>query len=491
MKNNTASESWIARVFILLGSRSAFLSLLLLNALVTMAVIWVSKDTILSDTWSYLGLAEGIRHGEYSMWWWLGNDYPDTFRTPGYPLLIALFMSVFGTWRSVLVAQFLLYCCALYLILKTIDLVDGRRATRSLFLLLLLPIINVPFYISQLYTEIPVLAAIGLAVYLTVRKRDWTWMTAFLIGLLMGLLFQFRPIFLLFPFMYVVFAWIVERNKANVPKQLLMLGLFALTLIPYGVWNKVHHGVFKVTPLQGSGSYMHIGYWSGKAPGYTDEFYLRNFNGDEVIAFTPKDSIPANIEAYRIEWGEINRQIKPLLNKNDTAMWQAAPSKPLPAEPTYNTAYTLLREKLLYDRSVYHYLNDPLYTIAFKTYSAVRLWVIGIQVNDYKTASTMGKAKMLFITISMAVVFLMFLILVPLAYVRRRISIHQTWIFVAYIAYFTVIHLPFTIQSRYTVPVRFLMLALLAMAITGLVMGKANRMEPVSKGGEADRSRLD
>jgi hypothetical protein len=481
MRNNAASGSWLARMFVLLETKSAFRWLLLVNALVTVAVIWMSKDTILSDTWSYLGLAEGIRHGQYSMWWWLGNDYPDTFRTPGYPLLIALFISVFGTWRSVLVAQFLLYCCSLYLILKTIELIDGRRATRSLFLLLLLPIINVPFYIPQLYTEIPVLAAIGLAVYIAVRNKSWSWVNALVIGLLMGFVFQFRPIFLLFPFIYVASAWVVERNKANLPKHLVMLGMFVLTLVPFGVWNKVHHGIFKVTPLQGAGSFMHIGYWSGKTPGYTDEFYLRNFNGDEMIPFTPKDSIPANIQAYRMEWEEINAQIRPLLNKHDTIMWEVAPTKRLHAEPTYNTAYTLRRDELLRDKAVYDYLNDPIYTIAFKTYSAVRLWVVGIQVNEYAEASVMGKVKMLFITISMAVILLLFLILVPLAYVKRRLSIHQTWVFVTYIVYFTLIHLPFTIQSRYTVPVRFLMLALLAMAITGLVLGKGNSKEPVVK----------
>lgn len=162
-------------------------------------------------------------------------------------------------------------------------------------------------------------------------------------------------------------------------------------------------------------------------------------------------------------------------------MWEVAPTKRLHAEPTYNTAYTLRRDELLRDKAVNDYLNDPIYTIAFKTYSAVRLWVVGIQVNEYAEASVMGKVKMLFITISMAVILLLFLILVPLAYVKRRLSVHQTWVFVTYIVYFTLIHLPFTIQSRYTVPVRFLMLALLAMAITGLVLGKGKSKEPVVK----------
>ncbi len=482
MESRKQNGTWMYRAFLVLDSRKTFRLLLFLNILVTLAVLWSSRSTILSDTWSYLGLAEGILRGQYSMWWWLGDGYPDTFRTPGYPLLIALFISIFGTWRSVLVAQFILYGLALYLALKTIDRLDGRRAARSLFLLLLLPILNVPFYIGQLYTEIPVLAAISLAVYMVVRTTDRTWKVAAGLGLLMGFVFQCRPIFLLFPFVYVAAAWLVERRKADLLKHLLMLGVFTVTLMPYGVWNKVHHGVFKVTPLQGTGSYMHLGYWSGKTPGYTDEFYLRNFNGDEVIAFTPKDSIPANIRAYRTEWGEVNAQIEPLLNANDTAMREVPPSKRVHVEPTYSTAYTITRDRLLLEKAVFHYLNDPVYTIAYKTYSAARLWVIGIQVDQYAAASNMGRMRMLLITLSMAVVFIMFIILVPLAYMRGRLSLRHTWVFLVYLAYFTLIHLPFTIQARYTVPVRFLMLGLLAMAITSLVLGTSEEREGPSTG---------
>jgi hypothetical protein len=263
----------------MLASKWAFRLLLCLNALATLIVLWSSRGTILSDTWSYLGLAEGIRHGEYSMWWRLPGEYPDTFRTPGYPLFIALFLHVFASWRSVLVVQFFLYVLALWLALRTLRLLDGRPATRGLFLLLLLPLVNVPFYIGQLYADIPVLVAIGAVVWLVVRAPKWTWSTAVAVGLLMGFVFQCKPIFLLFPFLFVPAAWCVERSWANVRAHLLMLAVFLGTVLPFGFWSLKHHGVFKVTPLEGAGSYMHIGYWSGKTPGYQDEFYLHNFNG--------------------------------------------------------------------------------------------------------------------------------------------------------------------------------------------------------------------
>lgn len=461
-------DAWREAVTRFLAMKKVFYTLLVLNALVTCSILWASRGTILSDTWSYLGLAEGILHGQYSMWWPLGDGYPDTFRMPGYPLFVALFVGLFGNWHSVLVAQFILYVLSIYLALRTIDLLGGDRAARSVFLIILLPMVNVPFYIGQLYAEIPVMAAIGLAIYLEARHRVWTWGTAVGIGLLLGFIFQCRPVFLLFPLAYAVCALLLDKHHAKLRPLLLMVAVFGATLLPFGAWSLANHGVFKVTPLQGAGSYMHLGYWSGKTPGYTDRFYLGNFNGDEVLRFTPKDSVPANIRAYEMEWAEIKDQIDPLLTAKDTAMREAQ-HRLTHTHPTYNSAYTMLREELLLDKAVRHYLDDPWYTLAFKSYSAVRLWVIGIQIGEFRSASLAGKLQMLFATMSTGMIFLVFILFVPLAYLRGVLSIRTTWPILLYLAYSTVIHLPFTIQSRYTVPVRLLMFILMAMAIMGLL----------------------
>lgn len=158
-----------------------------------------------------------------------------------------------------------------------------------------------------------------------------------------------------------------------------------------------------------------------------------------------------------------------------------APGARLHTEPTYSTSYTIARDKLLRDLAIEHYLHDPWYTIAFKSYSAVRLWVIGIQLDEFREASLASKARMLFISGTMSIIFLLFIVLVPWAFLGGRMTLKHTWLMLAFMAYCTVIYLPFTIQARYTVPVRFLMLMVLAMAVVALVVGPAGNRGPVAR----------
>ena len=151
--------------------------------------------------------------------------------------------------------------------------------------------INVPYYIGQLYTEIPVLAAIALTLLVIARRGPVKWYDPLVLGLLFGFIYQCKPIFLLFPFGYTLLSIFFDRALPNIKGNIVMLVVFGATVLPYVLWNYSNHGVFKATPLEGAGSYMHIGYWAGKTPGYTDRFYLQNFMGDELIRFTPEDSI--------------------------------------------------------------------------------------------------------------------------------------------------------------------------------------------------------
>jgi hypothetical protein len=247
------------------------------------------------------------------------------------------------------------------------------------------------------------------------------------------------------------------------------------------LWNKRHHGVFKPTPLESAGSYMHIGYWGGKIPAYTDRFYLHNFMGDEVVRFTPEDSIPFHIAAYEREWEGFKVILDPLLIRKDSLMWEAAKDLEHSVERTHNTAYTLKREELLFNSTLEHYKDDPVYTILYKTYSAVRLWVIGIQRGDFKKASLGGKVQMAYATLSTGVAFILGIIFVPLAYRRKVITLRATWPLLVSLVYFGIMHIPFTIQARYTTSVRFVMFALMALAIAGSLWGGVRR--PGEEGG--------
>lgn len=461
----------MSRILSLLDRRSTFNLLLVLNVLMVLVTLWLTRNTTLSDSWSYLSLAEGLLHGEYSMWWPLEGYYADTFRAPGYPLFIAFFIKIFGSWQATKVAHFILYWVALHLTFRTIERFDPRRSTRSIFLLLLLPMMNIPFYITQLYTEIPVLAALALVLHLFLAPGRWSLGKAMVIGLCLGFIFLCKPIFLLFPFLLTAGTFLFDRSKMDFRGHGTMLGVFVLTLLPFGFWNLRHHGVFKVTPVEGGGGYMHFAYWCGKMPNYQDHISLGNFTGDELVRFTPEDSVPAHIAAFEQEWAGINARLEPLLTEKDSIMLASFDKMPYAVQQTYNSKYSLLREKLLVDLAIDHMVHDPWYTLAYKSYSAVRLWVIGIQRGDFKNASLGGKLQMLYATLSTGLVFLLALVVLPLAYKRGYLRMRTSWPLLAALVYTGVLHIPFTIQARYTVCVRFAMFALMAMAIAGLLGG--------------------
>ena len=453
----------------LLERRSTFNVLLVANMILALLTIWLSRHTMLSDSWSYLNLAEGILHGKYSMWWTLDDYYADTFRAPGYPLFIAAFLKVFGTWKVIPAINFVLYWVALFFSLRTIDPTHGNRAARSLFLVLLLPLMNMPYYIGQLYTEIPVLAALSIVLFHYMKPGKWTWSQMIGIGALMGFIILCKPVFLLFPVGMAVLHPLFVKRPSWIAGQLCMLLVCGLSILPYGLWNLEHHGQFRVTPIQGGGGYMHFAYWCGKMPAYQDTISLGNFTGDELIAFTPTESIPKNIAAFEAEWAEVNRSLAPLLTAKDSLMLASWDELIYLAEPTYNTVYSLEREKLLTKLAMEHMLADPWYTLSYKAYTAVRIWVVGIQKSDFIHASIAGKLQMLYATFSTGSNFLLALFLIPFAYFRSALSLRRTWPLLAAVLYVGILHVPFTIQARYTVCVRFALIALTALAITRLL----------------------
>lgn len=433
--------------------------------------MWVTRNTVLSDSWSYMGLAEGILHGEYSMWWPLGTDHPDTFRTPGYPLLLAITKYLFGNWRAIVLFQLVLYAASVILTLRTIALWDPRPITGNLFLCLLIPMLNVPFYINQLYAEIPVLFCITLAVWWAARPER-SYVGALGLGLLFGVTFQFRPIFLLFPVLFFA-AMVIRSRGARVLREMATLLTFGLTLLPFGVWNYQNHGVFQVTPLEGSGYYVNFGHWSGLLPKYTEHVYWHNTTGDELVRFVSDEERRSNIAKFEAEWEEINAQLAPLLTENDSIMRASADGIPYRPSYTFTTEYTRAREALLMERGIAHLYDDPWYTVKRTAFTAVRIWVIGIQVEEFRKASAAGKAQMLFATSITALYFVLFLIIVPLAWYKGRLLKTQLLVPILFLCYFWFIHLPFPIQSRYTVPVRLLMLAFMAISASGLLFGNA------------------
>lgn len=458
-----------ARIPAWAGSRTTYTWLLALNALALLAMGWKSWGGTGVDEFTYLALAKGILNGHYSQWLTFDPPIPDTFRTPGYPLYIACFTGLTTWWKPLMtVVQGAMYITGCYLVMRVNDRWGGGTLGRNIVLLLLLVSVNVTPWIFVVTPEIPVLFCMAVLLWVDVEHpRPGPW-RALGIGLLLGFIFQCRPVYLLFPIARLVFSWWYQRRSLSWGTHAITLAVFGATLLPFAFWNKAHHGVFSVTPIEGGGGVFNLGYWCGRIPGYPKERAFENFISDEMVRFIPEERLAEERRAYETEWDGLEERIAPLLTARDSAMRDSVGGRPN-ISYTYNTRYTLERERRLKEITLKDIGEHPGYFVAFKAYSAVRLWVVGIDRSRFEQASTVGKAGMIgafALTLSMFVA----VIALPILAVRRRkLSLPTLYPAVLWVVYTGLIHIPFVIQTRYTSSVRPILYLLIAVSVSALL----------------------
>lgn len=441
-----------------LGSQRLRNALLIANGLITLLVLYVFRKPHGGDMLDYLALADGILQGNYSIWHRMPVEIPDTFRNPGYPLFLALFRVFTKELFVIQLAQMAMYVAAVLIMLRTISKLGGMIAG-NLFLLLLIPSINMAYFASGLYPETPVLFLGSLFLWAdVVLPRGWA--RSVLMGLCIGAAFQCRSTLLLFPVFHELVTLFLERPRPDLRRSLIFLATFIITLMPYSLWNLKHHGVLRPTPLEGGGGVMYLGWWSGKVPGHKEWWYWKNFFSNEPISFT--DDVPGNIRAFDAECHQMDSLLRPFLTAKDSLMIAAL--QPYGTK-TYNTRYTLERERLLKKITLQHIKEEPGYTLRTKAYTAIRLWITGYDPYRLGAASIKGKVAELYPFVLTATIFLMAIIAIPLAMYRDRAWARRCMPLILWIVYFGAIHIPFAIQGRYVIPARLALLALLALAL--------------------------
>lgn len=457
------------RLLRLLGHRRTYLALITLNVLVGGAHVLhsVLAGDQGNDHHSYMALAEGIRHGHYSMYWYLPGAYPDTFRAPGFPLYMAAITAVFRTWQAVGIVQVLLFVLSVHLTFRTMACFGFGTAARSVFLLLLLSSQNIVAYIPLVNPEVLSITCLALMTFGDPLYRKPGRWTGLALGALAGLLFQCRPIFLLLPFARFAVDLLFFRKGVHGRTMALYAATYLVTLLPFALWNKAHHGVFRATPLEGGGGVYQIGWWAGRFPGYHQHRYWGNFAADEMLRFVPADSVPRNIAAYEREWDMIDSTLAPLLTPADTDM--LAHYQEFVNEKSFNARYTLAREAMLKSLTTRHMLEHPGYTLRYKLYTAVRLWVIGIDRRDLRAAGPAGKVALMLPFLVTLGQFVLALICIPWALRKGLLMLREVYPVLLPILYGWAVSIPFAIQSRYTVPLRFLVFALMAMSLIALL----------------------
>ena len=457
-----------------LGSKRLYHVLLALTAASLLLVQWFWWNAEGVDQFSYMGLAKGILHGHFSQWWDMSVPIPDTFRTPGYPLYVAAALALFGTWRALAVVQLAMYITSLHFTFRTMERYVAGYVPRNVLLLLLLPSVNVSSLVFVVSPEIPVMFCLSILLWADPMRKRTRWFAAIGLGLIAGFVFQCRPVFLLFPFLRLVLDLWFRRNDFVWQTHTLVIGTFITTLLPFGFWNKEHHGVFKVTPLESGAGVFNLGYWAGRIPDYEERRYFWNFTADEMVRFVPKDSVAAEIAAYNREWDSIDSASAHAFTAGDSLMISIA-KRSSDRTFTFNGAYVLAREKAVMHHTWRDIAQHPLYYLTFKAYSAVRLWVVGIDRTRFEEGGMIERSKLTLPFLFSLVTFLAMVILVPLAYRFGGLSLRDTYPLVVLLVYWGSIHVPFTIQTRYTTSLRMVMYGLIGMAIAVLLQRRSQR----------------
>ena len=430
---------------------------------------WVSARVVSNDQQSYLALVDGLRQGVFSEYSFLDPAPPETFRSPGYPLFLLGVRIVSASHCSVPIAQLGLLLVTVLLAAKVADRLCGATGlARNLVVVFAFPSAQLPFYAGLLYPETLMAALLMayVAVEVLVDPRR-AWLRRFCTGTLWGVTILVRPIFLFLPlFVILADALVSRRRLLMILRERLPAVLIAgIVLFPYAAWNRRHHGIWTVVPVEGAGANALYGFWQHRLPGYVPpRYWLGTHMGEEIFPLTRQVDVPRHAAAFEADWDEIYARARPFLSDADRERAGIMAAHP-ELFATYSTTYTIARRRAIEAVALRRILSEPSYYAATRVYTGLRLWVAGIDKRRLRGArSSQDVLWAVYPTLATAGLFAGLLYSVSLL-LRRQLPLSGCAAVLWPILYCWLAHLPVSIQSRYTVPVHPLVFALVAVSI--------------------------
>jgi hypothetical protein len=448
-----------------LNSSKTYSVLLGLNFLVVICIFFISNRLEFPDANSYWNMAKGFKYNMFSSWYFLPVSTPETLRTWGYPFFIYLCQWVYDATITVKLVQLLLHFVMLLYCLKLIQHFNAEIIFRNIFLLLLLPNLQIPYYTGQIAAETPTMFCIVLFFYLWFTSKD-SWRKYINLAILSFVIFQLRPAFLLFPFCLVGYRLFFERPA--IKYSIGFLVLFIISLLPFGFWNKSVHGFFKITTLDGAAGAANLGYWSFRLPdGYNPQFYWDASFGNDITQpdFASDEAKEKYRNEYEQQWAEINKKLEPFITKEDSVRLKIYSEKKYKLWRVMSSGYTHEREKLLTEYLLRDIKANPGYYLKTRLYTLARIWFTGINKQEFTKVSFAGKVKLLYPFLVTFVFIFGGLLFIIFSVFKKWITIRQYWPILIIIGYYGIMHIPFGVQARYTIPVHLLILSMVAIAI--------------------------
>ncbi len=456
----------------MLDNKKLYYFLIAFNLVVALIGLYLGMKTPFADSVGYWNMGKSFGAGTFSSWYFLPAPPPETLRTWGYPFFLFLCQQISDSQLLVQTIQFTLYLASIFFVLELIKTFNPRLIYRNVFLLILLPNIRIAFYSGQISADSLCIFFMILYAYLYYSLKDSV-LKMILLAVCGFALFQLKPAFLLFPALFFLYQLIFQRAKIKLYS--LSTILYLLLLLPFGFWNSSNHGVFKVTPLEGGGGIMHMGYWCFKLPeNYTEKHYWGNTCTADYTQpnFTTSDEKDGNADLFEAEWSNIESLLKPLANEETEQIAFMNANNP-GQFPLHTGFYTNEREKLLVGKTFEHIKEEPLFYFKTRIYTFCRLWFTGISKTDWDGANGLTAKLKIFYPFLISFVFIFLgLVLITVYVFWKKVSWNKFHFLFLLTIYYGIIHTPFAYQSRFTAPVNLFVLLMLSFAITELVFSK-------------------
>ena len=425
----------------IINSRSTYKNLLLLNGILSCLLFYFFRDLTSGEEKHYLSYAQGLEYGRFSQWWFLPNYIPDTIRTPGYPVFLFLIEKISSSIYFIKAIQFVMYGLSVLMILNVASNYDSSYKLRNIFLLLLLPYVQLAIFTVAIQPEALMTFLLTLYIFIDSKPIKPEWKITFM-GLLSGVIFLVGPVFLFFPLILFAISIVTKRNKLSFGLALSMVIIYLLTILPYAIWNLKNHDVISLTPIESAG-------------------------GDKISLFSSLNQAQDNIIDHSKESDYIDSACAQYLSDDDKINL-AEMNTYNGFQKTYNAKYTLAKEKLLKQQTLNQLREEPANTLKSKASTMLRLWLNEMQLTDLKSSELNKIFPANYFRIITIIFFLASLILIPLAFYRKKLSWVHSQTVIILIIYFGVLHLFFSLQAKYTIPLRLIILLLLAQTIVGL-----------------------
>lgn len=458
LKNNK-----VAYFLVLLNIASSFIALIL------------SNKQYFPDADHYLSMAKSFNFGRYSSWYFLDEYYPETLRTPLYPLFLNLLLKFSDSLFFIKAAQYVLYLFSLYFVSKTLFHLSNKNIiTLNIFLILTSINIQIPFYTGFISAETFSIFFTSLFIYLLVLF-PLNYNIALIIGVVSAANVLSRPAFILFPILIAIIFILFDRSKLKM--VVLFVATYILLLIPFGYWNYINHGKFKVTSLEGGAGLAHMSVWGYKLPkGYQDKNYwigniMNVHDATNPFHFTDEEYEKNRLD-YEEEWEEINKELDKTLSKKDKFYHELMISKKdsVSFSPLHSSGYTILREKLLWKYTLINIKKDPVFYLKTRLYNMCRFYFTGINLKDFSyrnSAPILGKFNLYYPFLVSFVFIFLGLILSIIFILKRRLFNNINVLLILLLCFYQgFIHIAFSVQARYTVPVHLLILLLLSIYLS-------------------------